>query len=297
MKKITAILLAFAILFLCACSDKSAVSTPSDASSAPDASVKTGSTPPITEWGTDLLPEKFPSPPEGTHDFSIVKGLADKAAFAYSTDFYRITFICPELSIYSFSNDLIALGYKGGIKKFTDASFYRNGFSGYWQNGEKYIRIQQSTETGDGEFVFEIDIADCVDNFSDKLAEIFPKFNGYCMSIGSYCAHDGNGNTITTTFDGSFAAPSWHWEFRFANGFVGVEREEFEKYFYSFEPLGYKGVMLYDTIDGSNVMTADLILSAVEGDYGVFMIYNSDLKTLDIAYTNDASIYTNPGQH
>ena len=295
MKKIISVMLAASLIFLCSCGngnndvdDNPSSAETTESTTHPDA---------FSEWGTDLLPEKFPSPPEGTHDFSIVKGLADKAAFAYSTDFYRITFICPELSIYSFSNDLIALGYKGGIKKFTDASFYRNGFSCYWQNGEKYIRIQQSTETGDGEFVFEIDVADCVDNFSDKLAEIFPKFNGYCMSIGSYCAHDGNGNTITTTFDGSFAAPSWHWEFRFANGFVGVEREEFEKYFYSFEPLGYQGIMLADTIDGSNVITADLILSATEGDYGVFMIYNSDLKTLDIAYTNDASIYTNPGQH
>ena len=292
MKKLTAFILVFIMLFLCACSGNTSGSTPSDAQTVADASVKTGSTPPITEWGTNLLPEKFPAPPEGTHDFSIKKGLAEKAAFAYSTDFYRITFICPEMGIYSFANELITLGYTGGIKKFTDASYYSDGYSGYWQNGEKYIRIAEATAIDDGEYIYVIDIADCVDNFSDELAKIFPKFNGYCMSIGSYCAHDGNGNQITTKFDGSFAAPSWHWEFRFANGFVGVEQVDFEKYFYSFENEGYQGILTADTVDGSSVISADLIFSAAEGDYGVFMVYNKDLKTLDIAYTNDASIYT-----
>ncbi|MBQ3007864.1 MAG: hypothetical protein IJD78_09935 [Clostridia bacterium] len=298
MKKTAAFILAFTMLFLCACSGSpDSPATPSDAQSASEEPVKDGRSPVITEWGVSVLPEAFPAPPEGTHDFSIAKGLAEKAAFAYSTDFYRITFICPEIGIYTFSNELIALGYTGGIKKFTDASYYSDGYSGYWQNGEKYIRIQESTAIDNGEMIFVIDIADCVDNFSDKLAEIFPKFNGYCMSIGSYCAHDGNGDRITTEFDGSFAAPSWHWEFRFANGFVGVEQLDFEKYFYSFEAEGYKGVMLMDTIDGCRVITSDLIKSATEGDYGVFMIYNMDLKTLDIAYTNDASIYTEQNQH
>ncbi|MBQ2842511.1 MAG: hypothetical protein IJE72_05700 [Clostridia bacterium] len=292
MKKIFAVSLAFIMLFLCSCSDNNAASTPSDAYSETNTTASaTESTKIITEWGTDLLPKKFPSPPEGTHDFSIVMGLAETAAFAYSTDFYRITFICPEMEIYSFSNELIKLGYKGGIKKFTDAEFYSNGYSGYWQNGENYIRISQATEISGGEIVFQIDIAECVDNFPKALEQFFPKFDGYCMSIGSYCAHDGNGNQITTDFDGSFAAPSWHWEFRFSNGFVGVEQEEFEKYCYSFENEDFQGVLEETTVDGCRILTADLTKTVSEGTYGVFMIYNSNLKTLDIAYTNDASIY------
>lgn len=293
MKKLSALILAFLMLFLCACSGGSSEpATPSDVQTTADVSVKTGRTSVITEWGTDLLPEKFPKPPEGTHDFSIAKGLADSAAFAYSTDFYRITFICPEIGIYSFSNELITLGYKGGIKNFTDATYYRNGFSGYWQNGENYIRIAESTPIDDGEIIFNVDIAPCHDNFPVALEKFFPKFNGYCMSIGSYCAHDGNGKFITDEFDGSFAAPAWHWEFRFENGFVGVEPEEVNDYFYSFEKEGYQGVLTEDTIDGCKVIMGDLIKNAAEGDYGVFMLYNSTLKTLDIAYTNDASIYT-----
>lgn len=298
MKKITAFILVFITLFLCACSDDSSVSTPTDAQeSLTELTVKTGRTSIITEWGTDLLPEKFPSPPQGTHDFSIATGLADSAAFAYSTDFYRITFICPEYEIYSFSNELVSLGYKGGIKKFENASYYSDGYKGYWQNGETYIRIQQSTATDDGEMIFRIDIAPCVDNFPEALEKFFPKFNGYCMSIGSYCAHDGNGDQITDEFEGSFAAPSWHWEFRFSNGFVGVEQEEFEKYFYDFEPAGFTGVLSSSTVDGCSVITGDLTKSTAEGVYGVFMVYNVNLKTLDIAYTNDASIYTEQMQH
>lgn len=292
MKKLSAFLLAFVMLFLCACSDKDSVTSPSEADTETTEAATAENISIITEWGTDLLPEKFPSPPEGTHDFSIVMGLAETAAFAYSTDFYRITFICPEYEIYSFSNELITLGYSGGIKKFTDAAYYSDGYTGYWQNGETYIRIQDSTSIDNGEMIFQIDIAECVDNFPEALEKFFPKFNGYCMSIGSYCAHDGNGDQITTEFDGSFAAPSWHWEFRFSNGFVGVEQEEFEKYFYSFESEGYKGILTADTVDGCSVIMGDLVKSVTEGDYGIFMLYNTNLKTLDIAYTNDASIYT-----
>lgn len=292
MKKIFALTVALTMIFLSACSDNTSAGTPSDAVTEIVSQSQTVKYNTITEWSTDLLPEKFPSPPKGTHDFSFARGEGTEAAFAYTSDFLRITFICPENEFYSFSNELIALGYKGGVKKVENGEYYSDGFQGYWQNGEKYIRISDSTETESGEIIFQIDIADCVDNFPEELETYFPRFNGYCMSIGSFCGHDGNGDQITDKFEGSFALPAWHWEFRFSNGFVGVEQMEFEEYFYKVEDEGYKAVLSTNTVDGFTVMTGDLIKETAEGSYGVFMLYNVNLKTLDIAYTNDASIYT-----
>ncbi len=289
MKKLTATLIALFMIFLSACSGNSSPGTASDAD-APSAQASKYNT--ITDWGTDLLPEKFPSPPKGTHDFSVVRGEGTKAAFAYTSDFVRITFICAENEFHSFIDEMAALGYKGGAKNIQDASFYTKKFHGYWQDGKKLVIINDSTKTDSGEYIFEIDIADCVDNFPKEIEKIFPKFEGYCKSIGSFCGHDGNGDQITDVFEGSLALPSWHWEFRFSNAFIGIDQVEFEKYFYDIEDMGYKGVLGTDTIDGCTIMCGDLVRETVEGTYGVFMIYNLNLKTLDIAYTNDASIYT-----
>lgn len=294
MKKFSAVILALLIIFLSACSGNTAPpdgTLPEETNPVTDA-VKYNI---ITEWGTDLLPEKFPSPPKGTHDFSIVRGLGEKAAFAYTSDFVRITFICPEKEIFAFANELTALGYNGGIKKIENGTYYSDGIHGFWQNGEKIIIINDSTKTDSGEYIFNIDIADCVDNFPEELEYYFPKFEGYCKSIGSFCGHDGNGEQITDKFEGSFGMPEWHWEFRFSNGFIGVDQVDFERYFYDIESAGCKAVLSTSEIDGCTVMSGDLVKSTNEGDYGVFMLYNINLKTLDIAYTNTASIYTEKG--
>lgn len=289
MKKFSSLFIALLMIFLSACSGNSGSGTASDAE---EVSVPASKYNTITDWGTDLLPEKFPSPPEGTHDFSVVRGEGTKAAFAYTSDFVRIKFICTENEFHSFIDEMSALGYKGSAKNIENASYYSDKFHGYWQNGEKLVIINDSTKTDSGEYIFEIDIADCVENFPEELEKFFPKFDGYCKSIGSFCGHDGNGDQVTDIFEGSFALPAWHWEFRFSNAFIGVDQVEFEKYFYDIESTGYKGVISTNTVDGCTVMCGDLIKSTAEGDYGVFMIYNLNLKTLDIAYTNNASIYT-----
>lgn len=292
MKNFSAILLVLAIFFLSACSGNTSSGTASDAETVTDISDQTTRYNTITEWGIDILPENFPAPPKGTHDFSFARGEGTKAAFAYTSDFVRLTFVCTEHELHKFANELSSIGYKGGIKKIQNGTYYTDGIHGYWQNGENLIIIDDSTETDDGEYIFQVDVAKCVDNFPQALEKFFPKFNGYCKSIGSFCGHDGNGEQITDEYEGSLALPEWHWEFRFSNGFVGVEQAEFEKYFYEIEDMGYKAILATSNIDECTVMTGDLIKETTEGTYGVFMVYNVNFKTLDIAYTNDASIYT-----
>lgn len=290
MKKFSALFIVMLMVFLSSCSGNRSVGTESDAESTLSQPLNYNT---ITDWGTDLLPEKFPSPPKGTHDFSVVRGESTKAAFAYTSDFVRITFICTENEFHSFIDEMAALGYKGGAKNIENATYYSNKFHGYWQDGTKMVIINDSTKLDNNEYIFEIDIADCVDNFPEDLEKIFPAFEGYCKSIGSFCGHDGNGEQILTEFEGSFDLPAWHWEFRFSNAFIGVEQVEFEKYFYDIESaLNCEAALTTHTVDGCSVMCGDLIINTIEGDYGIFMVYNHNLKTLDIAYTNDASIYT-----
>lgn len=293
MKKLTAISIALLMIFLSACSGNPSADTASDAEIS---SVQASRYNTITDWGTDLLPEKFPSPPKGTHDFSVVQGEGTDASFAYSTNFVRITFICSENEFHSFIDEMTALGYKGGAKNIENGTFYTSKFHGYWQDGTKMVIINNTTKTDNGEYIFEIDIADCADNFPEELEKFFPKFEGYCKSTGSFCGHDGNGDQVTDVFEGSFALPGWHWEFRFSNGFIGVDQVDFERYFYDIESAGCQASLTTHTVDGCTVMCGDLIKRSTEGDYGVFMVYNLNLKTLDIAYTNDASIYTDQVQ-
>ena len=70
---------------------------------------------------------------------------------------------------------MAALGYKGSAKNIENASYYSDKFHGYWQNGEKLVIINDSTKTDSGEYIFEIDIADCVENFPEELEKFFPK--------------------------------------------------------------------------------------------------------------------------
>ncbi len=288
MKKTIALVLAAAMIMLCSCTDNSAHTQPDGITAETVAATKEI----VTEWNTTVLPEKFPSPPKGTHDLSIVKGDAADGEYAYTTDFYRITFICPETEFYSFTNELLSLGYIGGSKKITDGEYYSDGFKGYWQNGETYIRISNSSNTDNGEIIISLDIAECVDNFPKALEEYFLKFNGFCQSDGFLCGHDANKIEVNANSvnPAEITTPYWHWDFRFSNGFVGVEQKDFEKYFHDIEATGYEGTITSLTVDGMSVFSGDLIKKTGVTDFGVFMLYNTVLKTLDISYTNNTEL-------
>ena len=299
MKKSFAVLLAFLTVFLCSCSDKNitthdtttSTEQPSEATAALSTTEKQSEIEYATEWGTDLLPTDFPPPPANTHGIEIKSGKANKE---YSSDWVRIQFTCPENEIYRFTNALIKSGYIGGSKKITAPSvYYPSGFNGYWQNGINYIRIAASQYDDNGQLTVLLDIAECRDNFPTVLTNMFPKFNGFTKNSGLYSEYDKNKNKTTNEFIGSLNASSWTWDFGFENTFVGVTLEEVEAYVNELVNAEFSGASATSVTDGCTVVSYDLIKKVGNSYYGVFIAYNQILKTMDILYTNDASIIVN----
>ncbi len=296
MKKAIAFLLAFSTIFLYSCSDKESTNTgkeqatPSVSDEAETSAATTDSSVKyISEWGIDLLPEDFPSPPKGAHNFEYEHGEANDE---YASDWVRIQFTCPENEIYKFTNDFIKAGYIGGAKKIEEPSVYfKAGFNGYWQNGKNYIRVSASQYEKNGDLTLLIDIAECKDNFPTVLTSIFPKFNGYAKNTGLYNEYDDNKNRLDNKFIGSLNAKSWSWDFGFENAFVGVTLEEVENYVNELVNAEFSGSTSTSVTDGCTVVSYDLVKETGDKIYGVFIVYNQILKTMDVVYTNNIYLY------
>ena len=295
MKKTIAVLLAFSTLFLYSCSNKSENSETATTAEQTSATTTVSETSQnsnveyISEWGIDLLPADFPSPPSGAYNFEYEYG---KANSEYSSDFVRIQFTCPEKEIYRFTNDFTKAGYIGGAKKIEEpANYFKPGFNGYWQNGKNYIRIAASQYGENGELTLLIDIAECKDNFPSALTSIFPKFNGVSKNSGLYNEYDENRNRLNNEFIGSLNAKSWSWDFGFENTFIGVSLEEVEAYVNELVSAEFAGASSTSVTDGCTVVTYDLVKETGDKTYGVFIAYNQILKTMDIVYTNDIYLY------
>ncbi len=292
MKKIIALLILLSMLLVCACSKQSTNSeTTASASDEQSSSEPQPTEKPVkyvSEWGSDLVPEDFPPPPEKAHDVLVSSGKANDHIYS---DWIRIRFTCPEHTFYAFSNSMDEAGYTGGVKKISNGTYYSDGFKGYWQNGKHLIRISNSSAADNGETKFTFEISECQDNFPEELTEHFPKFEGFTKAQGVYCGHDADGKHETYEFSGMFDSPRWHWDFRFTDGFVGVEEAEFEAYYNLLGEEGFSGIISTSTVDGCSTISVDTIKKVNEKNYCVFLLYNQTLKTLDIAYTNDPTIY------
>ena len=293
MKKIIALMLAFLMLFLCACSDKKNINNETTVEQSLTEttivnSSKKDDTDIITDWNSDLLPEDFPEPPNGMHDVVIEQ---NQSNINFDSDWVSIQFTCPENEIYKFTNDILKAGYIGGAKKIDMPSeYYRAGFNGAWQNGKNLIRISASQYNKLGEITVVIDITECKDRFPTVLTSVFPKFNGFSKNSGLYSEYDENKNRLDNEFIGSLNAKSWTWDFAFERAFVGVTLEEVENYVNELVNAEFAGKSATSVTDGCSVISYDLIKETETCVYGVFIIYNQILKTLDILYTNDAML-------
>ena len=294
MKKLIALMLAFLMLFLCACSENKNTDTETttaeqlltDNTAATTLADSIQNT--VNEWGSDLLPEDFPSPPNGTHDVIIEKNQPNEK---YESEWVIMQFTCPENEIYRFTNNLLKAGYIGGAKKIeAPAKYYKAGFNGAWQNGKNLITVSASQYNEKGELTVVIDITACKDNFPPVLTNIFPKFEGFSKNSGLYNEYDEGKNRLNNKFEGSLNAKSWTWDFGFERAFVGVSETEVEAYVEKLVNAEFAGQSATSVTDGCTVVSYDLIKETENSIYGVFIAYNQILKTLDILYTNDATI-------
>ncbi len=303
MKKAFAIILTFSVLFLCACNARKPAEEPAASESKSTTefvpvrlTAPTTPTVPTTEqvffsdWPSDLLPEKFPAPPEGSYAFKLVKGEHKKHDGNFAADWIRIGFDCPEHNFHTFTNAMLELGYTGGSKKITDGTFYTDGYKGYWQDGQNIVKIFRTASDTDGNLNVIIDIVPCGDYFPEPLTQYFPKFNGYTASTGEYCGFDASKTPFTDKFEDIFPE-YWYWEYRFSKCFVGVTLEEFENYYETLGEMDFSGVISNATVDGCNMLSVDVTKTIGNNTYAVYMLFNQTLRTLDIAYTNDTSLY------
>ncbi len=290
MKKIVSLLLTASLIFLCSCSDTNDDIT--DNTSSAEVTESTTHPDAFSEWGTDLLPENFPAPPEGAHSLSIETGKASTEGQGYRSDWVSLNFTCLEKYYLDFAAEFFKAGYNGRTKYLSTTGYFPEGYNGSWQDGKTLVRLSKAVLNNDGEFEFRLDVMKCVDNFPSALEEYFPKFNGYSRNAGKYLGYNGIDSVVTEKFIGFDQSEHWYWDFGFENAFVGVTAEEFENYIDLLIDEGFSGRVSDTTADDCTVTSADLFKEISSDEvYGCFMLYNRSLQTLDIVYTNHVERY------
>ena len=244
----------------------------------------------LIQISRDELPEGFPSIPEGTSNVSIIKYPAEKSTEGYRSDWIRFKFSAPKHSLMNFSTDLVNAGYKGGIRFIeSDASsyeYYPPDLYGGWQNGKHVISIVDCEKEIDGSYAVTLDIVECVTSFYPELGNYFPVFNGYSAIPGKYQEITSSGGLITHEFDGAFHE-KWQITYIRENAFVGVARRQYEEYIKTLESSGFTGEMFQYKLDGCSTYIYDGINS--QDNVYVSMIFNENLSTVDIVFTNDGT--------
>ena len=307
MKKLTALLLCFSFLFLCACGKDGNEPTTEDyreyvniddytgipretqtawfseETTAKNNSPSDGSTPAVEAD----LPADFPAIPEGTSNISIKKYKAEESENGYESDWIRLEFSAPKQSIYQFSRDLVDAGYKGNAIYLVSHDgyyeYYKEGWQGAWQNGKHLIRINSWLNEIDGSYALTIDIVECVKKTYPELAKLLPVFEGCSSANGSYYEILDNGENIQHEFDGAFHN-KWLIRYTHKNAYVGVTREEFENYVETLKAAGFVGEAYYYKLDGCETYGFD----GLRKDDGLFVTFNFNetLSTMDLIYSN-----------
>lgn len=308
MKKFIALFISALLLFLCACDNEKpnndyvsyvnvddytgiARETKADwFETEPDASGAVTEKSAIT---ADELPDGFPSIPEGTSNISMIKYSKSESKAGYRSDWIEVKFSAPKHSIMKFSSDLIAAGYKGGIK-FVESEdgvyeYYGRGWHGGWQNGKHIISVVGSQDEIDGSFALTLHITECGESFYPELVKLFPAFEWQSLTRGKYYEVPGNGrNNIKHDFDGSFHE-KWEILYAYEEALIGVTRAEFESYIKKLKTAGFEGETFNYRLDGCSTLIYDGINT--ERNLYISMVFNENLQSVNVVFTNDGTSF------
>ena len=236
----------------------------------------------------DDLPDGFPEIPEGTSNISMVRYSKEESKAGYRSDWIEVKFSAPEHSIIKFSQDLIAAGYKGGIRYVETEDgiyeYYGNGWHGGWQNGKHIISVLKSEKEIDGSFALTLHIAECGRSVYPEFGQYFPEFNGQSLTNGKYYEVLSNGSTVKHEFDGSFHE-KWQLIYAFEEAFMGVSTSQFDAYVKTLRDAGFVGQTVIYRLDGCSTKMFDGINSE-KGLY-ISMIHNENIQNINVVFTND----------
>ena len=295
MKKPIALLLLCCLLLLTACGGRERAEKTTAANQTSAEETTTAAPDPTMPSGKavnpDLLPEDFPPLPKGVVNLTVSHLSGTGKLTGYALDRTRLTFECYEPVFYQFTNSMIAAGYVGSCRNIQTNDLYSLGFAGSWQDGKHVIVIDKS-EKKDGNLLrITLDFMPYTDCFPHLLDGIFPAFRAAARSKGAYLGYDYASGEQTDVFRSLNADANWQWQFRFDDAFVGVTEQEFRDYIEKLEENGFSGNIGQNVRDGCQVYEGDIVKSTEDGDYGVFLMYNTSLLTLDAVFTNDPAYF------
>ena len=176
-----------------------------------------------------------------------------------------------------------------------DSGYRYNDINKFWYYGTSvtFVRVYDVSDPTqpkllkqhemDGSYAMIFDIVECTEVFYPELGQYFPVFDGYSLIPGEYSEITSNGEILKHKFDGQFHE-KWQIFFAHGNAFTGVSHAQFDSYVKQLIKQGFKGTVVNERLDGCSAYLFD----GINTEKGVYtsMIYNENLMSLDIVYTN-----------
>lgn len=287
MKRIIALMLCAAFIFLCSCNSNDEDTTTNFVNYVNEGDWTGVQREMLTDWfdgevsgvTREDFPEGFPEIPEETSNVSIKKYSPEESGNSYTSDWIELVFSAPRHSINKFSDDLKKAGYKGTARFLSS-----QGWQGAWQNGKNVIRIADWEYEYDGSYIITLHITECLKASYPELEAIVPVFDGATSSKGTYYELKHNGIAEMHDFDGMFHS-EWQIEYSRNGAIVGTTKEAFEAYAEKLDANGFEGQKSF------YINEYDCMIYFYEGvnkETGIFVAayFNDSLLSLEIRYTN-----------
>lgn len=295
MKRLTAALLAATMLFLCAC-------TGSETNGGTSGASQTAATLPQKEsvaadegWNASLLPVPFAREPQGCKTLSTAVIEPSVFKSPYTCAATRIQLRCLPEQMNSFSDEMISLGYIGGISFYKNNDIYGDSVIGHWTNDEYFATIYESEKTTvpkDGmEYTLTLDVVKCENTIPEILTMAFPGIEtAWTRNAGDYTGMNDYG-VESAKPDETLSDSHWAWNFKGGDAFVGVTKTEYEKYLYDLTVRGFDGYSEKENDGTGMVEYFSAEYEYGENTYGVYLCYISYLSTLEMIFSNDITFF------